>query len=66
LRDRIVVCCESPSKSEPYIEALLVLGIDAEKILRVTPEESQPDLTTTAAAAAGVVLCGGPDLDPHR
>ncbi len=39
MRDRLVVCCESQRKAEPYLEALLLMGIDAEKIHLATPEE---------------------------
>lgn len=65
MRDRLVVCCENRRKSEPYVEALLLMGIDAEKIQLVTAEEPQGGLSTVGADAAGVVLCGGPDLDPQ-
>jgi putative glutamine amidotransferase len=66
LRDRIVVCCESRRKSEPYIEALLLMGLDVENILLLTPEETRDNVVNLGAGAAGVVLCGGPDLDPRR
>lgn len=65
MRDRLVVCCENRCKSEPYIEALLLMGVEAERIQRVTPEEPDSDLSCLGAGAAGVVLCGGPDLDPQ-
>jgi putative glutamine amidotransferase len=42
------------------------MGIDTEKIQLVTAEEPDPDLSSLGAKAAGVVLCGGPDLDPRR
>ena len=66
MRDRLVVCCENRQKSEPYSQALVLMGIAVEKIQLVTPEESPQGLDHLAAAAAGVVLCGGPDLDPQR
>lgn len=65
MRNRLVVCCESQRKSEPYTEALLLMGIDAESIDVVTPEEPHEELSKRGAQAAGVVLCGGPDLDPR-
>jgi putative glutamine amidotransferase len=65
LRDRLVVCCESQRKAEPYLKSLLLMGIDAEKIHLATPEEPDQNLSSVAAEAAGVVLCGGPDLDPR-
>lgn len=65
MRDRLVVCCESQRKSGPYIDALVQLGVDANKIQLATADQPQPDLAAAGAAAAGVVLCGGPDLDPR-
>jgi putative glutamine amidotransferase len=66
LRDRIVVCCENRRKSGPYTEALLLMGVDVENILLLTPEETPENVVNLGAGAAGVVLCGGPDLDPQR
>jgi putative glutamine amidotransferase len=40
------------------------MGIDAERIQLATAEEPDQDLSSLGNAAAGVVLCGGPDLDP--
>lgn len=65
MRDRLVVCCENQRKSEPYMEALLLMGIDAEKICLVTAEDPDSDLAKVGKDAAGIVLCGGPDLDPQ-
>ena len=65
MRDRLIVCCENRRKSEPYMEALLLLGIDAERVQLVTADEPDDDLAGLGANAAGVVLCGGPDLDPR-
>lgn len=65
MRDRLVVCCENRRKSEPYLQALLLMGVDAEKIQLVTADEPDEDLGNLGANAAGVVLCGGPDLDPR-
>jgi len=65
LRDRLVVCCESQPKSEPYMEALLLMGIKAETIHLATAEEPNRNMSSLGAEAAGVVLCGGPDLDPQ-
>lgn len=64
MRDRLVVCCENRKKSEPYVDALVLMGIDAERVLLVTAEDPDPDPSPLGASAAGVVLCGGPDLDP--
>ena len=65
MRDPLVVCCENRRKSEPYTEALLMMGVDPERLYLVTPEEPQAELTELGAQAAGIVLCGGPDLGPE-
>lgn len=65
MRDRVLVCCENRQKSRPYVEALVLMGLAAEKIELLTPEEPREDLAPVAGRAAGVVLCGGPDLDPE-
>ena len=41
------------------------MGIHTDKIRVVTAENPVHDLATLGAEAAGVVLCGGPDLDPR-
>ena len=66
MRDRVLVCCENRRKSRPYLEALLWMGLDSNKIELLTSEEPRDDLAPVAARAAGVVLCGGRDLDPQR
>lgn len=43
----------------------MLMGIEMEKIQLVTADEPHQDLSSMGAEAAGVVLCGGPDLDPH-
>lgn len=65
MRDQLVVCCESQRKSRPYLDALVLMGIGQERIQLVTAEEAAPNLGSLGANAAGVVLCGGPDLEPR-
>jgi putative glutamine amidotransferase len=65
VRDPIVVCCESRRKAEPYVRALTLAGVTEEVIRLLTPEAPQRDLAPIAAGAAGLVLCGGPDLEPR-
>ena len=65
MSDVVVVCCENRSKSEPYLEALSALGVAEESLVLVTPEGTPGDLEALAAGSAGVVLCGGPDLNPR-
>lgn len=66
MRDRIVVCCESRTKADPYVRALVVLGISEDQLTVVTPENARGDIQHLGAEVAGVVLCGGPDLAPER
>ena len=65
MRDRLVVCCESQRKAEPYLEALLLMGIDAERDTPGYARRARAESVILGAEAAGVVLCGGPDLDPE-
>jgi putative glutamine amidotransferase len=61
----VLVSCSSAEKAAPYVEALERVGIPPELIRRVpadqVPAEQGEEL---AAGAAGLLLCGGPDLDP--
>lgn len=61
----IAVCCESREKAGPYLAALVGLGVSEEDLLLITPGDSPDGLAALAARSAGVVLCGGPDLDPR-
>ena len=56
MRDQLVVCCESQRKSELYMDALLLMGVDSERIRLVTPEQDEGELSTLGASAAGIVL----------
>ncbi len=62
----VVVCCESDDKSGPYVEALVAAGAAAESVRLVTPVDPPEDAARLAAAAAGLMLCGGPDFEPWR
>ncbi len=62
----ILVCCETLEKSAPYVEGLKVSGVAAGRIEVITPDEGNGELAARAAVAAGLVLCGGPDLEPWR
>jgi putative glutamine amidotransferase len=61
-----VVCCESQIKSGPYVEALKSAGVEGDEIIVVTPEDSHQHLALLGATASGLILCGGPDLEPWR
>jgi putative glutamine amidotransferase len=61
-----MVCVESRAKAGPYIEALKEAGAAAERLQVITPETDRGDLERTGAACAGLLLCGGPDMEPWR
>lgn len=62
----IVVSCENQSKSLPYVEALKSAGVKGDEIILVTPEKNGHQLETLGANASGLMLCGGPDVEPWR
>ncbi len=63
---KLIVCCESQAKSVPYVEALRAAGAAAERLQVITPEEPHDDLEPLARSCAGLLLCGGPDMEPWR
>ena len=65
-RDRVVVCVESAAKAVPYVEALKRAGADAERLQVITPASAAGGLESAGAGCAGLLLCGGPDLEPWR
>lgn len=62
----VVVCCESDDKSVPYVEALVASGVESVSVRVVTPADPPEEGARLAAAAAGLMLCGGPDFEPWR
>lgn len=62
----IVVACEDHAHAPPYVEGLKAAGLTAETIQVVTPEDPPADWRQLGTAAAGLFLCGGPDLEPRR
>ncbi len=66
MRDSILICAESLRKSRNYVEALKTIDVPGERIRVVTPQSPLPDAAAAAAEAAGLILCGGPDVDPRR
>lgn len=60
----IVVSCLNQEKSRNYVAALRAVGVPAEKIRAVFPGD--PAAADLVANAAGLVLCGGADVDPRR
>jgi putative glutamine amidotransferase len=60
----VLVSAVSADYAVPYVAALEAAGVPGEAIRVVTPEDS--DVAALAAAAAGLVLCGGVDVEPWR
>lgn len=62
---RIVVTCEGAHKAPPYLEALSAAGFADADLRLVLPGETA-DWRRLGAEADGVLLCGGPDVEPWR
>lgn len=62
----ILIVCENSRKAETYALALTAAGADPERIVVLTPETVDGEPEPLAERAAGVVLCGGPDVEPER
>ncbi len=60
----IVVCCLNAEKARSYVAALQAVGVP-EAMLR-TAFPGDPGAAELVAGAAGLVLCGGEDVDPRR
>lgn len=63
---RILIVCENSRKAETYALALTAAGADPESMAVVTPGTSDADPEALAAQSTGIVLCGGPDVEPER
>lgn len=61
----ILVSTASEERAAPYAEALRAVGVPAERIRVVTPEDAAA-ARDLASGAAGLVLCGGADVVPER
>ena len=64
-RDLILISTGTDEYAEPYIESLKAAGLAAESLHVVTPER-RSEVPEIASRAAGLVLCGGLDIDPGR
>ncbi len=62
----LVVVARTEKKAERTVDALKQVRIDGEEIRVLTPAADRDDRIRVGARAAGVVLCGGPDLEPWR
>jgi putative glutamine amidotransferase len=65
VRDLVILSTGSEEYAEPYIESLKAAGLAAESLCVVTPDR-RSEAPVLAARAAGLVLCGGLDVDPVR
>lgn len=68
--DRLLVSCENHPKSALYLEALKAVGFAGDELRVLVPGDRDCPAGSAARAAArgaaGLVLCGGPDLEPRR
>jgi gamma-glutamyl-gamma-aminobutyrate hydrolase PuuD len=66
MNGKVLISCSTEEKAGPYVEALVQVGIPREKI-RLTAADRTPAGAgmELAAGAAGLLLCGGPDIDPR-
>lgn len=62
---RILVTCEGAHKAPPYLAALRAAGFAEEDLKLVLPGETA-DWSRQGAEADGLLLCGGPDVEPRR
>lgn len=68
-RANLVIVCENERKAENYALALRECGAETEELIVVAPGDAAPaapELTALVAKASGLVLCGGPDMEPQR
>jgi len=65
MRDLVILSTGSDEYAEPYIESLKAAGLAAESLCVVT-HDRRSEVPVLAARAAGLVLCGGLDVDPVR
>ncbi len=60
-RGPILVSTASDERAQPYVEALMAVGVPEGAIQIVTPGSKLPE-----AHPSGLLLCGGLDVDPAR
>lgn len=66
LLDEILIVTGTNEKPGAYVEACKAVGLPVERLRVLTPSpEVNRDAHRRAAEAAGIVLCGGPDLHPR-
>jgi putative glutamine amidotransferase len=63
----VLVSCSTAEKAQPYVEALHLVGVREEDVRLVPADRTEPaEGRRLVAEAGGLVLCGGPDLDPRH
>ncbi len=62
---RVLVTCEAAHKAPPYLEALAAAGFADEELKLILPGD-HGDWRRLGAEADGLLLCGGPDVEPWR
>lgn len=62
----IIVCCENEEKTIPIIGALQAVAASSTTYQVLTPKSTTNGAEALTRQAAGLILCGGPDLDPTR
>lgn len=66
MRHSIALVCEDREDAAPYLAALTAGGLDGLQADVITPQEAATEAGRRVAEAAGLVLCGGPDVEPQR
>jgi len=59
----LLVTASTPQKAAPLVAALVACGVPAERVRTMLPED-RSEARRLAAGASGLVMGGGPDLDP--
>ncbi len=66
MKGPILVVCEDRAHLPPYMAALRAGGLDGEALVPLVPENEPSGVRELARRAAGLVLGGGPDIQPWR
>ncbi|HEX2253347.1 MAG TPA: gamma-glutamyl-gamma-aminobutyrate hydrolase family protein [Thermoanaerobaculia bacterium] len=63
--DKVILAAGDRQKGQVAVEALKQVGLEGEKMHVLLASDGEPDPRALAARAAGLVLLGGPDIDPR-
>jgi putative glutamine amidotransferase len=64
-RATVLLTISQEENAHPYLEALQAVGVAGERLRVLTPE-ARGSAAALVGEAAGLVLCGGADVDPAR